>query len=129
MQRLIPYFSLLFLLPACKKEDPIVVDTNNVILSISAPYNDEVFRQGYTVSVDGYIQAEKYISGYEVIFVNENTQDTLDHYLEEYPFNFFTVHHHWTNNLSASARMNIIVNALDSGEVLATTQLSVYCKE
>ncbi len=130
MLRLIPYLSALILLSACQKEEPpIIVHTNNVGLTISAPYNNETFEQNYAVSVDGIIRAEEFIDGYEVILVHEGTKDTLDYYFEEGPFNYFTVHHHWTNDLDQTARVNITVNALNAGEAVASTQLSVNCKD
>ncbi|OFZ56650.1 MAG: hypothetical protein A3D92_14025 [Bacteroidetes bacterium RIFCSPHIGHO2_02_FULL_44_7] len=106
-----------------------MVKTNNVELSITSPWQDETFEYNYTLSIDGILRSEEFIDGYEVILVNESTLDPLDYYREEGSFNYFAVHHHWTNHLSTSAHVHITINALDQEEILASTELSVYCKK
>ena len=117
------------LLTACSKDDsPIIVETNDITLKITAPYKDEKFERGLAVSVDGILQSEEYISGYEVLFIHQGTGDTLDYYYEEGNFNYYTVHHHWVNKLTAPTTVTVVVNAVDQGEILATASLPIFCK-
>jgi hypothetical protein len=129
MLRIISSLCIVLLLFGCNKEQIVAsTETNDVSLKITAPHQDEQFERGLSISVDGILQSEKCISGYEVIFIHAESKDTLDYYYEEGNFNYFTVHHHYVNKFTSPTRVNIVINAVDKGETLVSAQLSVRCK-
>ena len=85
-------------------------------------------HNGTEVSVEGIISADALMAGYRIIFINVETQDTLELFDDILQQTQYNVHYHWYPQVSSTQRVEVKLQGLSTDkEVLGSTSTEIIC--
>ena len=93
----------------CKKESG---EATSATITIYSPELNEVIAFGEEVHVEGTIVADGEIHGYKVYLRDEEGNDLLNGGQDHVHGDAFAIHEHWTNTVSVSTEVTVLVEVL-----------------
>lgn len=115
------------LLFGCKDDTPYAeIGSTNVDIVIMNPTQTTIHGNGEPTHLDGRIDANAKLGGWQAILTNKKTGAIIDTYADLYEHTQYIVHHHWLFTFPDTTEMTITVQALTaSSEVIAEKEMDV----
>ncbi|WP_276134810.1 hypothetical protein [Polluticoccus soli] len=112
--------SLLSILPlfatSCHKDDEVVADPANLVVTFNSPKEGQIVKKGETVTIDADINFNTEMHGYKLTLVNTANNQELMNVEEHAHADVLSVNKTWTDTLSSATDVKITLSvAIDHG--------------
>lgn len=120
---------------SCKKDEEDTKNNNNntppaltANISVAAPVAGTTYESGDEVHIDVTVTADFDMHGYEAYLINLTADDTLWSVDAHDHGSTYTIHEHWTNNVTEHSDMKLkVIATLDHDGSLATKEVAFHC--
>lgn len=88
---------------SCQKKDEESFDSNNLIITVSKPFEAQTFKKGDTVFINGSIAYISQLHGYSIKLSNKETNESYLDKEEHLHDSSFEINSFWVDTLSKNA--------------------------
>lgn len=116
--------ALTFLFVSCQKEE----GASTATITFLEPTSGDTLHIGEKLHVEGTIQGDGEMHGYSLSMTNKNTGESLFNAISETHAQSYSIHEHWTNNVSDTATIKILVEVeLNHDGMKTSKEINVVC--
>ena len=116
--------ALTFLFVSCQKEE----GASTATITFLEPTSGDTLHIGEKLHVEGTIQGDGEMHGYSLSMTNKNTGESVYMANSDTHAESYAIHEHWTNNVSDTATIKILVEVeLNHDGMKTAKEINVVC--